>query len=278
MNMLSQHNLIRRNNYYSVADLVFDTKNQPWSQITRDQMNVVVKTEAVSTFVKQFDQHARHDMLLHVIDDPVRSTDRSINRQIIPIIDDSRVIRCFCDGWVDHPHDKVTPMPIGMPSKRHYVHAQQQMITSPSRCIDIDSKMLKASITFHHELRDKRCRSGFSSGRKQAKNILQSNPDVQFMDRMSPIEYLQHHERFAFTVSPFGNGADCHRTWEALFMNTIPIVKTSLLDGMYKFHDVPVVIVDDWHQITRSNMKNWLQQLKHKLSDRYLLVDHYRCG
>jgi hypothetical protein len=60
----------------------------------------------------------------------------------------------------------------------------------------------------------------------------------------------------AFVVSPHGNGLDCHRTWEALALGCIPIVKTS---GLYPlFDDLPVWIVKDWIEVTKENMHSKL--------------------
>ena len=60
----------------------------------------------------------------------------------------------------------------------------------------------------------------------------------------------------AFVVSPHGNGLDCHRTWEALALGSIPIVKTSGIDSL--FDELPVWIVQDWSEVTTENMKNKL--------------------
>jgi hypothetical protein len=57
----------------------------------------------------------------------------------------------------------------------------------------------------------------------------------------------------AFVLSPHGNGLDCHRTWEALCMGCIPIVKTSRLDSL--FADLPVWIVSDWTDVTEASMR-----------------------
>lgn len=62
--------------------------------------------------------------------------------------------------------------------------------------------------------------------------------------------------QYAFSISPHGNGLDCHRTWEDLVLGCIVIVKTSVLDVLYK--DLPVVIVNDWSEITQENMNKWL--------------------
>ena len=47
-----------------------------------------------------------------------------------------------------------------------------------------------------------------------------------------------------FVVSPEGAGMDCHRTWEALLLGCIPIVKRNVLSSL--FADLPVLIVNDW--------------------------------
>ena len=50
-----------------------------------------------------------------------------------------------------------------------------------------------------------------------------------------------------FILSPHGNGLDCHRTWEALLLRSIPVVKTSSLDPLYA--DLPVLIVKKWEEV-----------------------------
>jgi hypothetical protein len=55
--------------------------------------------------------------------------------------------------------------------------------------------------------------------------------------------------RYRYVISPHGNGLDCHRTWEAIAMGCIPIVKTSPLDPL--FEGLPVLIVKEWSDITQ---------------------------
>jgi hypothetical protein len=70
-----------------------------------------------------------------------------------------------------------------------------------------------------------------------------------------------------FVLSPRGNGLDCHRTWEALLMGAIPIVRTSSLDPMYE--DLPVVIVKDWSEIDES----FLNRKYEEMNARHLDLD-----
>ena len=43
-------------------------------------------------------------------------------------------------------------------------------------------------------------------------------------EKVATAEAWGRHARFAFEVSPQGNGVDSHRTWEALLMGAVPIV------------------------------------------------------
>ena len=54
---------------------------------------------------------------------------------------------------------------------------------------------------------------------------------------------------FCFVLSPAGFGYDCHRTWEALCLGAIPVIKTKFLKKMFEF--LPVLIVDNWSDITQ---------------------------
>jgi hypothetical protein len=74
-------------------------------------------------------------------------------------------------------------------------------------------------------------------------------------------EYLIDLASSKFVLSPHGNGLDCYRTWEALLLGCIPIVKTSTLDPLYT--DLPVIIVKDWHEVTEDFLNTKWQEMQH---------------
>ena len=55
-----------------------------------------------------------------------------------------------------------------------------------------------------------------------------------------------------FVISPEGVGIDCHRTWEALLLGCIPVIKRNPLVAL--FEHLPVLIVDDWSEVNKSNL------------------------
>lgn len=79
-------------------------------------------------------------------------------------------------------------------------------------------------------------------------------------DKMPRADLWKIKGNYAFSISPPGNGLDCHRTWEDLILGCIVIVKTSPLDPLYT--GLPVVIVKDWSEVTKENLTRWLDQYK----------------
>jgi hypothetical protein len=67
---------------------------------------------------------------------------------------------------------------------------------------------------------------------------------------------------YAFVLSPHGNGLDCHRTWEALCLGCIVIVKTSALDPLYE--RLPVLIVKEWSDVNKALLDRIVGEYKTK--------------
>ena len=57
-------------------------------------------------------------------------------------------------------------------------------------------------------------------------------------------KYRKELARSYFVLSPPGNGFDCHRTWEAIYFKTIPVV----LKGYFGFEglDLPIFVVESY--------------------------------
>ncbi|MBZ5557892.1 MAG: hypothetical protein LAO77_11515 [Acidobacteriia bacterium] len=102
-------------------------------------------------------------------------------------------------------------------------------------------------------------RRRFGESRSDIHALLRDNPDVVWLPKRGAQTWLlSEYARHVFVISPHGYGLDCYRTWEALLMGCIPIVKRSPLDDLYR--GLPVAIVDDWRAVTRANLDRWLGQ------------------
>lgn len=72
----------------------------------------------------------------------------------------------------------------------------------------------------------------------------------------------QAQAQYQFVLSPHGAGLDCHRTWEALLLGCIPIVKQAKLNDLFK--DLPVIVVEDWKEINESFLRDAFERLSSK--------------
>jgi len=75
----------------------------------------------------------------------------------------------------------------------------------------------------------------------------------------------KNQSQYAFVISPHGNGLDCHRTWEALCLGCIPILRTSPLNALYD--ELPVYIVQDWSDVTEENLRRILNEFSQRKFD-----------
>jgi hypothetical protein len=61
-------------------------------------------------------------------------------------------------------------------------------------------------------------------------------------------EFIADVYNHKFVICPEGNGIDTVRTWETLYMKSIPIEKRNINNQFYT--DLPICFVDDWAEIT----------------------------
>ncbi|MEQ9426815.1 MAG: hypothetical protein RJQ09_20500 [Cyclobacteriaceae bacterium] len=73
---------------------------------------------------------------------------------------------------------------------------------------------------------------------------------------------------FRYVLSPSGNGHDCFRTWEALLLGCIPIVKKTGIEKV--FEGLPVIQVDSWDDDIK--LSNWS---KHDPNNLRLTMDYW---
>tara|TARA_R100000664_G_C2759098_1_gene148529 strand:- start:184 stop:984 length:801 start_codon:yes stop_codon:yes gene_type:complete len=93
-----------------------------------------------------------------------------------------------------------------------------------------------------------------------------SNQDwVTVTENLSMEKFYFDIAQHKFVFSPRGNGVDCHRTWEALYLRTIPIVKKCR--HMKEFEDLPIFFVDNWSSPCYNKLNDFYEKVQDKLYD-----------
>lgn len=87
-------------------------------------------------------------------------------------------------------------------------------------------------------------------------------------------EYLQQIKLHKFTISPEGNGLDCHRTWEILAMKRVPIIKKSgSLERLYK--NLPVLLVNDWKDLKNLDLNTEYDNCMKRYNIEFLTMKYW---
>jgi hypothetical protein len=99
-----------------------------------------------------------------------------------------------------------------------------------------------------------------SEERSRTVAALRDCAHVDFLgSRISQSAIWNRYARYPFVLSARGNGIDCHRTWELLYLGCIVITRSSSLDPL--FEGLPAVIVKDWEEVgDKANLVAWLRQ------------------
>jgi len=97
--------------------------------------------------------------------------------------------------------------------------------------------------------------------RKDIMNKLLSN-NFKKNDNKNWNEYMEELSEYKFAISPQGNGVDCHRTWECLYLGVIPIVTKSCC--MSFFEELPILFVDNYDCINESYLLEEYAKIQNK--------------
>ncbi len=119
-------------------------------------------------------------------------------------------------------------------SKQHPIFQEAQLLGTRG----INPKILKIYCNFVHAL--------WLPERAECLKKVKHTLLVMETEKIPRITTWTNMTKYKFVLSPPGVGLDCHRTWEALVLGCIPIIKSSCIDSVYE--GLPVWIVKYWEE------------------------------
>lgn len=200
-------------------------------------------------------------------------------------VKDKRLIHWFCQNLNgEYLCDKLSHLPIGIDYHTIYYRDNQHPYSQEKileqlriSSIPLEYKPISVYGNFQHNNTSRRFKNVYGEDRKSIYEQLKNCPLVHFESkRTDQYTFWKNMNKHSFVISPLGNGLDCHRTWEILIFNCIPIVKTSVLDRLYD--DLPVIIINNWNDITLDNLikwKKWVLDNKTKFNYDKLTIDYW---
>lgn len=183
-------------------------------------------------------------------------------------VNNNNLVHWYCQNWVGN-HEKVTLIPIGM----DYHTMQSKTIFWGPKTNAKDQELLLMKIRNKMKPfweREVKCYSNFhfttntKHGYDRIDAIKNIKEDLIYYEPKKIIRFASWNKQtnYAFVISPHGGGYDCHRTWEALLLGCIVIVKSSKLDNLYD--NLPVLIVNNWSDITVELLNNTIKTFRNK--------------
>jgi hypothetical protein len=189
------------------------------------------------------------------------------------LIESPYLLKWFAQNITDPPAPKVFQMPIGLdyhtisnePNHWWKMHnegsnpvEQESILTNIRQSMKpFDERTCKIFSNVHHRLD----RYG---DRGSAINALYNKQDLieNASTYLSRTQTWREMGKYSFVLSPFGNGYDCHRTWEALCLGAIPIVRANEFKAL--FADLPVLNVDEWSDVTQELLQTTIREFKER--------------
>lgn len=164
-------------------------------------------------------------------------------------LDDPKIVAWFAQN-AEIVHPKLHPIPIGIANIMWY-HGSVSILENCRKIIEEvpRSKWLYMNFSI----------STSPQERQTAYDFFIDKPYCTTVGYRIWDQYLLDLADVYFVPSPRGNGLDCLRTWEALYMGAYPIVKHSTLDAV--FEGLPVVIIKDWSEVTQEFLEKKLLQI-----------------
>ncbi len=130
-------------------------------------------------------------------------------------------------------HPKLIPMPVGMANPHpRWPNSDTRPLKRVQESSIAKTRLFHAAFKIDNNPRERR--------RCLRETGIELDPPRPFE------EYVRELASAYFCISPRGKGIDCHRTWEALYLKTIPIVTRSALTVHHQ--DFPIVAPDDWSE------------------------------
>ena len=231
--------------FQDISDFIRDTDKQPDYSNIKDKSIIWCKSDFVDElFFRIKGNSGRHILITH-------NSDHSITKSLFE--SKPSCIKKWFALNADYKHSDLIPLPIGLendkgPSKGKYTDYKlvEENVNATKRYID--SVYCNFEVKNHHS-------------RSETKNLLLKSGICIWSEKIDYRSYCSVMSQYQFAASPRGNGIDCHRTWEALYLGCTPIVDKHF---MYNSYDLPIIQIERWSDFNAVWLRSQYDVVKNK--------------
>lgn len=246
----SSYPYVSGDTFRSICTFIIDEEEIPFDpHMVKPGDVIFIKTDYLDHFFTKFHPYitASYILISH-------NSDYGLTEKYRDYLNDEKIGAWFAqNAGIIHP--KLIPIPIGL-ANHYWPHGDINVVNN----VVSDSSSNKSIYVY----------SNFNvstnvSVRRPIYLLFKDKTYCYTVPVKSFSSYLYDLKCSKFVLSPPGNGMDCHRTWEALYMNAVPIVQSSTMNWM--FQDLPVIIVEDWGHIDEEFLEKEYEKVKSKQGD-----------
>jgi hypothetical protein len=226
--------------YFYSCEYYFDSGNlqKVPSKSSRVQKNLslFVKVSNIDEFCLFLTLNPKVDFRGHVL--VLHNGDESINVETLELLN-SRFKRIFAVNLL-HGNESTIAIPIGLENKGLFTNGIpkdfRKLTSMGLKTPESRSNLILQAFSLHTNRTEREsCRT------------VASRMGSTELNHASSFEYRRALADSKFVLSPAGNGFDCHRTWEAMYLGAIPIVKK--IHWPFNGKKLPVLIVNEWEDL-----------------------------
>ena len=204
---------------------------------------IFIYTHFVHDFMDKFLDHLNDGTIIIT-----HNSDNAISEEHKKYLDNTKISKWFCQNR-ELSHPKLFSIPIGIANSQ-WPHGNQNTIRG-----------IRENDTKKDNLVYKNFQVDTNYGERALCNNITSTNGIPMSPSTLQEEYWNNIKRSLFIISPPGNGIDCHRIWECLYLKSVPILK---LVGKHKhafsqFTHLPILFVDDWKEVTIDFLRSKIQ-------------------
>jgi hypothetical protein len=242
-NRPTSYSRITGDGFRALAQHIYDDCSGVNTSLVVTNDIVFVRSDLLYTYIKKVHPKINYPYILIS-----HNSDKNITGELTKYID-NKIIHWFGQNiLINSP--KISPIPIGL-SNFHYKGRDYLSELSKLSLLDCKKNGLVLS-----------CFSEETSAKRQTiKEELKKYHVVRTFEQLKQEDYLKTISEYKFIASPEGNGIDCHRTWEAMYLKSIPIVERNVTTEYFEKIGLPIVLINDWKEL-----ETWSEE---KISQKY---------
>ena len=237
---------------------------------------VFLTTNMFKNFIDKVNINKKIIIVLHCSDTgfPNEFSSRDKKKYIKFIENNENIYKLYCVNFdLKQEHFKIKPFPLGIDygkysNKLSPIEQELKLISIYKNSVSFDKRLDKCYSFFQFRMFNRH-----NKDRYVAQDALDKVNFNVYQDKKIPREETwENMVRYKWIISPHGNGLDCHRTYEAIALGCIPVVKSSTLDIMYK--NMPIIILNDWNEISLELLKSKTEEALKK-SKETITLDYW---